>query len=132
MPDIFVPMDTMRLSDYFISLRGKGLLNTLPSQWADAHRKRPEVKTFELFLANYDSFGLDSLLATQALERGVVRDTAAEALQPQRTAHSDTYMHLMLKAQVARYLFGTEYYYKVMKESDDAYLRAVEFLRNGK
>lgn len=132
MPDIFVPMDTMRLSDYFISLRGKGLLNTLPSQWADAHRKSPEVKTFELFLENYDKFGLDSLLAAQALEMGVVRDTAAEALQPERTTHSDTYLHLMLKAQVARYLYGTEYYYKVMKESDDAYLRAVEYLRNGK
>lgn len=128
MPDIFVPMDTMRLSDYFISLRGKGLLNTLPSQWADSHRKDPRVKTFEQYIENYESFGLDSLLAAQALEKGIVRDTAAEALMPERTAHSDRYMRLMLKAQVARYLFGTEYYYKVMKETDDAYLRAVEYL----
>jgi hypothetical protein len=119
----------MRLSDYFISLRGKGLLNTMPVQWADAHRKDPQVKTFELFLQNYDNFNLDSLLAAQALEKGVVRDTALEARQPERTAHSDRYMRLMLKAQVARYLFGTEYYYKVMKETDDAYLRAVEYLR---
>ncbi len=128
MPDIFVPMDTMRLSDYFISLRGKGLLNTLPSQWADSHRKDPRVKTFEQYIENYESFGLDSLLAAQALEKGIVRDTAAEALMPERTAHSDRYLRLMLKAQVARYLFGTEYYYKVMKETDDAYLRAVEYL----
>lgn len=132
MPDIFVPLDTMRLSDYFISLRGKGLLNTLPSQWADSHRKSPEVKTFELFMQNYDTFGLDDMLTTQALEKGIVRDTAAEARQPERTAHSDRYMHLMLKAQVARYLFGTEYYYKVMKETDDTYLRAVEYLRKEK
>ncbi len=129
MPDIFVPMDTMRLSDYFISLRGKGLLNTMPMQWADTHRKDPQVKSFELFLQNYDSFGLDSLLAAQALEKGVVCDTALEASQPERTAHSDKYLRLMLKAQVARYLFGTEYYYKVMKDTDDAYLRAVGYLR---
>ena len=121
MPDIFVPMDTMRLSDYYISLRGKGLLNTFPLQWADAHRKDPQVKTFELFLANYDSFGLDSLLAAAAIEKGVVRDTEKEALEPERTAHSDNYLRLMLKAQVARDLFGIDYYYMVMKDFDDGY-----------
>ena len=132
MPDIFVPMDTMRLSDYYISLRGKGLLNTVPLQWADAHRKDPRVKTFELFLENYDSFDLDARLAAAAIEKGVVRDTAKEAAEPQRIAHSDQYMALMLKAQVAKDLFGIEYYYKVMKDIDDPFLRAMEFLQNKK
>ncbi len=132
MPDIFVPMDTMRLSDYYISLRAKGLLNTFPMQWADAHRRAPEVKTFDLFLQNYPSFHLDSLLTAAAIEKGVVRDTAKEAREPVRTARSDRYLSLMLKAQVARDLFGIEYYYKVMKEFDDAYLRAVELLQSGR
>ena len=132
MPDVFVPMDTMRLSEYFIALRGKGLLNTFPMQWADQHRRNREVNTFEDFLSHYDSFGLDSLLAAEALEKGVVRDTEKESAEPERTAHSDRYLQLMLKAQVARNLFGTEYYYKVMKEMDDGYLRAVELLRSGR
>lgn len=126
MPDVFVPLDTVRLSDYFISLRGKGLLNSLPLQWADRHRRDPEVKTFDLFLQHYDSFGLDSLLAAAALEKGVVRDLEKEAAEPERTAHSDNYMHLLLKAQVAKDLFGTEYYYKVMKEVDDGYQKAMQ------
>ena len=129
MPDVFVPLDTMRLTDYVISLRGKGLLNTMPMQWADQHRRDARVKTFEDYLANYDSFGLDSLLTAEALEKGVVRDTEKEASNPERTAHSEHYLKLLLKAQVARNLFGTEYYYKVMKEMDDGYLRAVELLR---
>ena len=128
MPDIFVPMDTMRLSDYYISLRGKGLLNSFPMQWADQHRRDPEVKTFELFLQNYDTFGLDSLLTAAALEKGVVRDTEKEALEPERTSHSDHYMWLMLKAQVARNLFGIDYYYMVMKDIDDGYKKALEVL----
>ncbi len=132
MPDIFVPMDTMRLSDYYISLRGKGLLNTFPLQWADAHRRDPRVKTFELFLENYDSFGLDAQLAAAAIEKGIVRDTEKEASEPLRTAHSDQYMALMLKAQVAKDLFGIEYYYKVMKDLDDPFLRAMEFLQKKK
>ena len=129
MPDLFVPMDTMRLSDYYISLRGKGLLNSFPLKWADSHRKDPMVKTFDLFLQNYDTFHTDSLLAAAAIEKGVVRDTAKEALEPLRTAKSDNYLHLMLKAQIAKDLFGIEYYYKVMKDIDDPYLRALEFLR---
>ena len=131
MPDIFVPMDTMRLSDYYISLRGKGILNTFPMQWADQHRRDAKVKDFDTFLANYDSFGLDSLLAAVAVEKGVVRDVEKESSQPERTAHSDRYMHLMLKAQIARNLFGIEYYYKVMKEVDDGYQRALEAIRKG-
>lgn len=129
MPDVFVPMDTMRLSDYYISLRGKGLLNSFPLQWADNHRKDPKVKTFDLYLENYDSFGLDSLLTAAAIEKGVVRDTAKEAAEPARIAHSDSYLRLMLKAQVAKDLFGIEYYYKVMKDIDEPYLRALEILR---
>ena len=126
MPDVFVPMDTMRLSDYYISLRGKGLLNSFPMQWADQHRHDARVKDFETYLANYDSFGLDSLLTVAAIEKGVVRDTAKEAAEPERTAHSDRYMRLMLKAQVARALFGIDHYYLVMKEVDDGYRRALE------
>ncbi len=129
MPDVFVPMDTMRLSEYCISMRGKGLLNSFPMKWADAHRRDRSVKDFDTYLANYDSFGLDSLLAVEAIEKGVVRDTAKEAAEPERTAHSDRYLRLLLKAQVARNLFGIEYYYKVMKEIDDGYQRAVEELR---
>ena len=126
MPDVFVPLDTMRLSDYYISLRGKGLLNTFPARWADQHRRDARVKDFDTYLANYDSFGLDSLLAAAAIEKGVVRDTAKEASEPERTAHSDRYMRLMLKAQVARSLFGIDHYYLVMKEIDAGYQRALE------
>ena len=66
-----------------------------------------------------------------AVEKGVVRDAEKEASQPERIAHSDRYMRLMLKAQIARNLFGIEYYYKVMKEVDDGYQRALEAIRKG-
>ena len=37
-------------------------------------------------------------------------------------------MRLLLKAQVAKDLFGSEYYYKVMKEVDDGYQEALRQL----
>ena len=128
MPDVFVPMDTVRLTDYFISLRAKGLLNSFPMQWANAHRRDSRVKTFDDFLLHYDQFGLPGLLAAEAAAKGVVRDADKEAASPERTAHTARYLDLMLKAQVARCLFGTDHYYMVMREADDGFRRALEVL----
>lgn len=129
MPDIFVPMDTMRLSDYYIALRSKGLVNGFPLTWADSHRDDPRLKDFDSFLQHYDEFDVDAAFAKYAAEKNIVRDTALEAKQPERTRHSDDYLHLVLKAQVARNLFGTEYYYRIMCAIDEGYQRAVRELR---
>lgn len=128
MPDIFVPMDTMRLSDYYIDVRAKGLLNQFPMEWAGNHRNDPKVATFDSYLANYDSLNIDETFAAFAAQKEVVRDTAKENANPVRTQRSDEYLHLILKAQIARDLFGTDYYYLIMKEIDEGYLRAVKFL----
>lgn len=78
---------------------------------------------------HYDEFDVDAAFAKYAAEKNIVRDTALEAKQPERTRHSDDYLHLVLKAQVARNLFGTEYYYRIMCAIDEGYQRAVRELR---
>lgn len=129
MPDVFVPMDTMRLSQFFIDLRSKGLLNEWTSQWADQHRKEYIGVTFDQFLEGYDKLGLVSQFEAFALEKGVIRDLEAESKEPERTRHSDEYMHDVIKALVAKDLFGSEYYYRVLKDSDVGYKAALEQLR---
>ena len=129
MPDVFVPIDTMRLTDFYINLRAKSLLNNFTLQWADQHRGNDDVKDFETFLQNYDSFKIDSLLEVYAAEKEVVRDTAKEAANPQQTAHSDLYLAASVKALVARNLFGINYYYYVMRDFDEGYLKALEVLK---
>lgn len=129
MPDIFIPMDTMRLSDYYVACSSKGLLRKFPQQWAEQHRGDTALATFEAYMAQSESLGLDSLFAAYAAEQGVARDTAKEAAQPERTKHSDEYQHLQLRALVAERLFGMEYYFRVMKELDDIYQSAITTLR---
>ena len=51
MPDVFVPVDTSRASDYLINLRSKGLFNTFSLQWVEENRteflkKAPSYKNF--------------------------------------------------------------------------------------
>lgn len=129
MPDVFVPMDTMRLSDYFIACRSKGLQRQFAHQWADGHRGAPEVKDFDTYLRFSDSLGIDSLFEVYAAENKVVRDTAKEQDDPARVKHSDEYQHVLLKGLVAEQLFGLKYYYLVMKEVDNGYQSAITTLR---
>lgn len=125
MPDIFVPMDTTRLSDYYVKLRAKGLLNTFPMNWAQQHRNDPLVKDFDSFLAHYNEFSIDSLFAAEALSLGILHDTVAEAADPLRTQRTAEYLAIVLKASIARDLFGNKYYYLVSRIMDEGYKRAV-------
>ncbi len=128
-PDVFVAIDTMKLTPFFINLRSKGLLNKFPLHWADQHRNSEAVKDYESFLKNYDSFNIDTLFAHYAEEKEVLRDYEAEAALPkERVKHSDEYLHYVLKASIARNLFGVENYYMVMREIDEPYLRAMKEL----
>ncbi|MBQ9546842.1 MAG: S41 family peptidase [Bacteroidales bacterium] len=128
-PDVFVAIDTMKLTPFFINLRSKGLLNKFPLHWADQHRNSDAVKDYESFLKNYDSFNIDTLFAHYAEEKEVLRDYEAEAALPkERVKHSDEYLHYVLKASIARNLFGVENYYMVMREIDEPYLRAMKEL----
>lgn len=129
MPDVFVPMDTMRLSQFFIDLRSKGIINEWTSEWASKHREEYRGRGFEDYLAGYDELGLVEQLEAYALEKGVVRDVEAEAKEAERVRHSDTYMHELIKALVAKDLFGREYYYRVMKDSDDCFKEGMRQLR---
>ncbi len=172
MPDVFVPLDTLRLSDYFLSLRSAGVFNTFALNWADAHRKDSLFDNFDHFMAHYDSLAVAAELSAFAAAKQIVpsdvkgewvaqwisdqvkksvadtahaihsdnyeaytsrllSDTAflnalySKARSEDRRAdrinrYSDTYMGVLVKALIARNLYGIEYYYRVMKEEDRA------------
>lgn len=130
MPDIFVPMDTMKLSDYCVAVRNKALTDFV-QEWSDSHRQEWSDKGFEAFLSHYEALDVDRQLETYAHGKGIGRDTVAEAQQPHRTTRSDQYLHHLVKARIARNIFGMEYYYRVMKDIDDAYQKAITVLTTG-
>lgn len=182
MPDVFVSMDTMRLSDYYLNLRAKGLINDFCNEWGNQHRGDTAIADFSHYMEHYDSYRIDSVFGDFASTKNVVRsevkgdwvagwvadqfkrqlkdsvnaisaenyveyvtrwqqDTTfmnalAEKARKEdlRTIEinrrSDIYLHYMLKALIARNLFGTEYYYMVMKEQDDGLKAAIKVLEN--
>ena len=181
MPDVFVPIDTTRLSDYFLSLRSAGVFNTFTLAWADAHRRDTNYRDFESFQRNYDSVAVMKEFAEFADSKKVSRtdvkgewvaswineqarksatDTThrihADSYQDYLTSlmadpwfidklkekaaaedrrrdrinrHSDIYMGFMIKALIARNLFGIEYYYRIMRDEDTGLQEAIRTVK---
>ena len=146
MPDIFIPIDTTRLSDYFMTVRGKGYLNKFPLEWANAHRSDTLVRDFDAFMANYDSFNIDEKFrlfvesndifmadSSYAVTKDDATDTTKkETLYRKSDPRSNEYLSHMLKAMLARDLFGSQYYTRIMKDDDITFLAAIETIRKKK
>ncbi|MCM1169889.1 MAG: S41 family peptidase [Bacteroides sp.] len=82
MPDVFVPADTTRASDYYVALRSKNLLNryvlSVLDKERDAYKARyPDFKTF------YENFEADSAFMQEfygyAAKKGVPHNNFKEA-----------------------------------------------------
>lgn len=185
MPDVFVPADTVRASDYYIALRSKNLLNRYVLHVLDGNReyyqrKYPDFKTFEkdfhvdsaFMQAFYDYAGekgvphnnfkqaqanrflqdliremqadttlkrvqtygeyMDKVLWDEARIRSYLQEKAQkeDLAQEAYNETSDRFLRVQLKALFASNLFGTPYFYRVTKEVDEAFERAVQVLND--
>ena len=76
MPDIFVPMDTTRASDYYINLRSKNLFNEYSINYAEANREEllKKYPTYEDFNKAWDELNLMQDFQHYADEKGVKPD----------------------------------------------------------
>ncbi len=75
MPDVFIPMDTSRASDYLINLRSKSLFNNYSLNWVEKNRedflkKAPEFKDFS---KEYDKLNLLKDFEVYAEKEGVTK-----------------------------------------------------------
>lgn len=126
MPDVFVPMDTSKLADYFVTLRNKGLVNEFPLRWSEFHRAELKDIPFYAFLLKYDSYAIDNEFASFAKSKDYPVTDTTGTTDPQRLALTENYLHLLLKALIAKNLYGTKYYYQIMHEVDPCYKKALE------
>ncbi|MDR1726065.1 MAG: S41 family peptidase [Bacteroidales bacterium] len=73
MPDVFVPIDTSRASDYLINLRSKGIFNSFAVKWSETNREKilKDCPTFENFDTLYDKLNIMSEFVSYAKNEGV-------------------------------------------------------------
>lgn len=186
LPDIFVPIDTTRASDYYINLRAKNLITNFALEYAAANRNDllEKYPTYNDFHKNYRRLNVDKSFDKYVADAGVkkttlkpewvikwvgealkaeVKDTIspiesedystmakqllsnpdlmkevmkkAEAEDKKNKAivkNSEEYIHVTIKALIARNLYGMKYFYEAMAEKDKGYNVAIDVVSDQK
>lgn len=76
MPDIFIPMDTSRASDYYINLRSKNLFNEFSINYTESNREEllKKYPDYDSFDKAWESLNLMKEFQDYASEKGVEPD----------------------------------------------------------
>jgi carboxyl-terminal processing protease len=126
MPDIYIPMDTSKYSDYSGALNRKDIIFQFITAHMDKNRVglKEKYKTSDYFKKSYAvSDELFDEMVTFGEKSGVPKDEKGIKI-------SKNYMSQYMKALIARDLFGYSAYYLIMNEGDHVYEKAVEVLDN--
>ena len=126
MPDIFIPLDTTEISDYFRLLIRKGILYTFNLDYLDQHRDELKAKypTFDNFEANFEMSDeiLEQIIA-KAEEKEVERND-------EEIAQSRALIAMNVKALIATNLWTSTEFYRITNKKDDAFNKALEVMDN--
>ncbi len=124
MPDIFVPWDSTKYSDYYTELIRKGVLNEFVTDLLDKQRNEFTQKYTELnsYIENYnfDEQQMKAFL-NFAVEKGVPTDETGYATSKEQIA-------LVLKALLARNLFNISAYFDIIGTVDPEINKALELM----
>ncbi len=124
MPDVFIPLDTAGLTEYFTKVRNQGLIFRYAFNFTDDYRdKMKNLKTPQEISSYLDNTNYYNNFIKFASENGVQPDY--------KDIHiSEKILKTQLKAHIARNLIDNEGFYPIIKEIDNTLLRAIDLLNN--
>ncbi|MCK4406781.1 MAG: S41 family peptidase [Bacteroidales bacterium] len=127
MPDVFIPWDSTRVSDYYSDLIRNGVLNKFVIQYIDDNRKKllkkyPDFKTYE------NNFKVDDKFINNFIEFAEKEDVEKDE---EGFKISEVLIKQQIKALIARNLWDLSSYFEIVTKIDDGYLKAVEILEDG-
>lgn len=127
MPDVFIPVDTARYTDYHRRLVASGLINRAAMNYEDRHREELQ-KTYKKKFSRYkEQFEVgDEIL--QDLRQ--LADNEKIAFDEAQYTRSLPLIRLQLKALIARDLFEMNEYFQIINETNDSYLEALRILND--
>ncbi|MDR1723310.1 MAG: S41 family peptidase, partial [Tannerella sp.] len=121
MPDVFIPLDSTRNTDYHFNLVRYGVINREAMGYLDRNRaelqnKYPNINKFK-----------SNFVITDSILKELTDMAEAEKIQfnEEQYNKSKELIALQLKALIARDLFDTSEYYKIINDRNDSYLEAL-------
>jgi carboxyl-terminal processing protease len=127
MPDIFIPIDTTKSSDYYAALNKKNLIPQFVLQFLETNRitLKKTYPTLEDFIKRFfidDNIMNDFFIFTE--KEGVKKDEEGYL-------KSEKGMKSYFKATIARNLWNTSAYYQTISDTDDVLQKAIEMMNDG-
>lgn len=126
MPDVFIPVDTTRYTDYHRKLVAAGVVNRVAMNYMDRHRAEL-TKKYPTFAAYKQSFQVDDELLNELTLMGQQDKIELVAEEFER---SKALIALQVKALIARDLFDMAQYFQIINEDNPSYLKALEIINS--
>ena len=126
MPDVFVPIDTASITDYYRDLIQEGHLTSFTLEYVDKNREKllEKYPTFADFNA---SFKTDKTLMDEFFKHVEKEDKELKFNEEQYKISEDL-LKLRMKAVLAQDIWGYNEFYQIYNESNEILQRAVQVL----
>jgi carboxyl-terminal processing protease len=126
MPDIFVPIDTTRLSDYYVEIARKNMFNIFIADFMQENRKALQEQ-----FKNVSNFKDVWIPKSDELVNEMIEYASEQGIEfTEISDETREFMGYILVAQVARNLFEQEAYYQVVMDIDDEIQEALRILNS--
>ncbi len=123
MPDIFVPIDTLGVSEYYLDIRNQGLLYRFSLNYSDDNRKALSfLKTPEDFVKYLDKQDVLRNFIVYAQKQGVKEN-------PKDIRASEKILKVQLDAFIARNFLDNGGFFPIIQEIDNTLQKAIETLQ---
>lgn len=125
MPDVFVPWDSSRVTDYYVDLLSKGLFNDFILHYVDRERTRLKDK-YPDFRQFNNRFSIDNRFLEEFVR---FSEAQGQPTKEDELERSGQLIRYQLKALLGRNLFEFNSYFQVLSDIDDGLQKALEVLR---
>lgn len=125
MPDIFIPIDTTKYTEYHRKIVAQGIVNKVIVQFNEKNRDmlKKKYKDFEKY---YQNFSVDSTLLDQLKENAEKESIPFDEEQFEK---SKNLIALQLKALIARDIWSMNEYYRIMDAENESLQKAIQLLQ---
>lgn len=126
MPDYFIPLDTSYNSEFYKDLIRKSVLNQFILTYVDDQRSEllTEFPSFTVFNENF-------VVNDQLFQRLVKYSEAQGVKSDNKNINiAREQLNMLIKAYIARDLWGNNEFFQVINQQDTKFIKAVEILEN--
>ena len=126
MPDVFVPIDSTRNTDYHFKLVRLGMMNRMAMNYVDKSRselnkKYPDVNKFK-----------DKFIITEDILKELIEMAEENKIEfnEEQFNKSKKFISLQLKAYIAQNLYDTSEYFQIINDISDNYQKAISIINS--